>query len=325
MYKMVIDKSNMLEVLDGFAQQCKSALTLPKGMTIKGEITSIMICGMGGSAIGGELLKSYLSNTQLPIFVSREYKVPEYVNSHTLVFAISYSGNTEETLSAFHDAKLKKANIVAITSGGELAKKAEKVIKIPAGLQPRCALGYLFFSMLGILSNSGLIDVKSADLNEMLSLLSQKEEIKKKAEDLARKIQGKIPLIYSSELLKPVAYRWQTQINENAKYPAYHSAFSEMNHNEINSFRRMDRSQFLAILLMDKQDNPKIKKRMDICREIMEKNINVEEIEIKGSSLLAKMFSTIYLGDYSSYYLAIRERIDPTPVKVIEWLKEQLI
>jgi len=314
----------MLEVLGNFPQQCKDALSLPKGITVKGEVTSVVVCGMGGSAIGGDLLKTYASSAKLPVFVSRGYKVPEFVDNYTLVFVVSYSGNTEETLSSFHDAKKKGAQIIAITSGGELAKEAEKVIKVPAGLQPRAAAGYLFFPMLGILYNSNIIDVKNTDLNEMLTLLKKQEEIKEEADKLARKIQGKTPLIYSSELLKPIAYSWQTHINENAKYPAFHSAFSEMNHNEINAFRAMDRSKFIAILLRDKNDHPKIKKRMNVCKEIMEKHIDVEEVQVKGSSLLARMFSTMYLGDYTSYFLAIRERVDPTPVEVIEWLKKQL-
>ena len=321
---MVIDKSNMLEVLDNFPKQCKDALALPKGIMVKGEVTSIVVCGMGGSAIGGDLLKMYTNETKLPVFVVRDYKVPEFVDNYTLVFVVSYSGNTEETLSAFHDAKKKNANIIAITAGGQLHKEASKTIRIPSGLQPRAAIGYLFFPMLGVLYNSNLIDVKNAVLNEMLVLLSQNQGIKETAEQLAKKIQGKIPIIYSSELLKPVAYRWQTQINENAKYPAYHSSFSEMNHNEINAFRNMERKKFIPILIRDEKDHPRIKRRMDVCKQIMERNVDVEEVHIKGSSLLARMFYTIYLGDYTSYYLALRERVDPTPVEVIEWLKKQL-
>ena len=320
---MVVDKSNMLEVLKSFPKQCRDALALPKGITAKGEVTSIVVCGMGGSAIGGDLLKTYCSNSKLPVFVIRDYKVPEFVDKYTLVFAVSYSGNTEETLSAFHDAKKKGAQIIALTAGGELSKLADKVIKIPTGFQPRAAGGYLFFPMLGILYNSNLINVNNQDLNEMIELLKQ-EEIKSIGEDLAKKIEGKIPLIYASELLKPVAYKWQTQINENAKYPAYHAAFSEMNHNEINAFRAMERSKFIAILLRDPNDHPKIKKRMDICKQIMERNIDVEEVNIKGKSLLARMFYTIHIGDYTSYNLALRERVDPTPVEVIEWMKKQL-
>ena len=321
---MPIDQSNMLGVLDDFPKQCKESLSLPKGITVKGEVTSIVVCGMGGSAIGGDLLKAYLSSSKLPVFVSRDYKVPEFVDEYTLVFAVSYSGNTEETLSSFHDAKKKNAKIIALTTGGELSKLADKVIKVPAGLQPREAIGYLFFPMIGTLYNSDMIDIKNNDLNEMLALLNDKENIKAKAQELSKKIQGKTPIIYSSELLKPVAYRWQTQINENAKYPAFHSAFPEMNHNEINSISAMDRSRFTAILLKDANDHQRIKKRMEICKQVMERKIDVHEVEVKGSSLLARMFSTIYLGDYTSYYLALRERVDPTPVQAIEWLKKQL-
>jgi len=314
----------MLGVLDDFPKQCKDALSLPKGITVKGEVTSIVVCGMGGSAIGGDLLKLYLSSSKIPVFVSRDYKVPEFVDEYTLVFTVSYSGNTEETLSSFHDAKKKNAKIIALTTGGELSKLAGKIIKVPAGLQPRAAIGYLFFPMVGVLYNSNMVDIKNDDLNEMLTLLNDKENLKTQAQELAKKIQGKTPIIYSSELLKPVAYRWQTQINENAKYPAFHSAFPEMNHNEINSVSAMDRNRFTAILLKDPNDHPRIKKRMEICKQVMERKIDVNEVEVKGSSLLARMFSTIYLGDYTSYYLAMRERVDPTPVQVIEWLKKQL-
>ena len=321
---MPLDSQNMLEVIEKFPMQCREALELPRGESISEEFDKIIVTGMGGSAIGGDLLKAYMHNSKLPCFVIRDYKVPEWVDQYTLVFVVSYSGNTEETLSCFHDAKKKGAQIIAISSGGELSKSAEKVIKIPSGLQPRAAGGYLFFPMVGVLYNSNLIDVKNTDLNEMLTLLNKKEEIKERGEELAKKIHGKTPLIYSSELLKPIAYKWQTQINENAKYPAYHASFPEMNHNEILSFRAMDRTKFLAILLRDDNDHPKIKKRMDICKQIMEKNVEVEEVKIKGSSLLARMFYSISLGDYTSYNLALRERVDPTPVEAIEWLKKQL-
>ncbi len=321
---MVVDKKNMIEVLDNFPIQCREALTLAKGITVHGEVTSIVVCGMGGSAIGGDLLKAYTNNTKLPVFINRNYNVPEWVDEYTLVFVVSYSGNTEETISSFHDAQKKNAKIIGITSGGKLAEECNKKIIIPSGLQPRCALGYLFFPMLGVLYNSNLIEVKNPDLNEMLALLKDKEKTKEYAEKLAKKIQGKLPIIYSSELLKPVAYRWQTQINENAKYPAYHSVFPEMNHNEINAFRGMQRDRFIAIMLRDEKDHPRIKKRMDVCAEIMEERIDVEEVFVRGDSLLARMFSTIQLGDYTSYYLALRERVDPTPVEVIEWLKKKL-
>ena len=313
----------MLRVIEDFPLQCRGALELPRGETISGEFTNIVVTGMGGSAIGGDLLKSCLHNTKIPVFVNRDYKMPDFVDKHSLVFAVSYSGNTEETISAVKDALEKNAKVIGITSGGKLADICEKIIKIPGGFQPRAALGYLFFPMLGILHNNSTVNIKNAELNEMLNILKKKEEFKEEGEDLAKKLREKIPLIYSSELLMPAAYRFKTQINENAKLPAFFNLFSEMNHNEINAFGGMDR-KFTAILIKDAHDNARIKKRMKICQELMEERVDVEVINVQGEHLLSRLFSTIYLGDFTSYYLAILNRIDPSPVEVIEKLKQAL-
>ena len=321
---MAIDNSNYLGVLENFPKQCREALTLPKGSIISGEITSILVCGMGGSAIGGDLLKSYLANTSIPVFVNRNYDIPKFVDSYTLVFAVSYSGNTEETISCFKQAKEKKANVWAICSGGKLAEIADKKILIPTGYQPRAAIGYLFFPMLGLLHNSNIISITDTELNEMLAVLRNVNEFKEKAQELAKKIRGKLPVIYSSELLAPVAYRWRTQINENAKLPALHHVFPEMDHNEINAFINMSRKNFIAIMLRDKKDHERIRKRMDITKEIIANRVDIEEIYTKGDYLLARMMYSIYLGDFVSYYLAIDNRTDPTPVDIIEQLKQEL-
>ena len=322
---MTTDQSNMLGVLESFPAQCKEALALPKGIVVSEDIKNIVVCGMGGSAIGGALLKAYMRSSKLPVFLNQDYSLPEFVDESSLVFAVSYSGNTEETLAAYHEAEKRNAKIIAITSGGKLSQLCKTVIKIPSNLQPRAALGYLFFPMLGILYNSSLIEVKNQDLNEMLALLKDQASIKAIAEQLARKIENKMPIIYSSELLSPAAYRFKTQINENAKCPAYNNVFPEMNHNEISAFgRAMSRDRFIAILLRDAKDHPRIIKRMDVCRQIMEQRVDVLELPVKGNSLLARLFYTIAVGDFTSYYLALRERVDPTPVETIEWLKKKL-
>ena len=320
---MVLDSQNMLQVIKDFPIQCREALGLPKGISVSGEISNIVVTGMGGSAIGGDLLKAYLSNASVPIHVNRDYKVPGFVNKNTLVFVVSYSGNTEETLSSFRDAQEKKAKIIGITSGGKLADECDKIIKIPSGIQPRAALGYLFFPMLGILHNSNIARVKNDELNEMMEIMKKADKFNEAGEALARKLKGKIPIIYSSEALGPVALRWKTQINENAKLPAFNNVFPEMNHNEINGYRGMDR-KFIAVLIRDKHDNERIKKRMDICREIMMVTTDVEEVNTYGEGLLARMFSAIYLGDFVSYHLALWNRVDPSPVHVIEELKRKL-
>ena len=321
---MPIDNSNMLKVIEDFPQQCKTALELPKGMSVSGKIDNIVVCGMGGSAVGGDLLKIYMHDSKIPVYVVRDYKVPNFVDESTLVFAVSYSGNTEETISAFEDAVKKKARIVAVTSGGQLASMAKKAVKIPSGLQPRAALGYLFFPVLGVLVNSGIADVKGKEVEEMLDILSKADELKAVGERIAKKIGQRTPVIYASEMLAPVAYRWKTQFNENSKVAAFHHAFSEMNHNEIAGYQTMNRSDFIAIFIRDIQDNERIKKRMDITKEIISSRVDVEEVFTKGEHLLSRIFSGIYYGDFVSYYLAIANRLDPTPVTVIENLKKKL-
>ena len=320
---MTLDSQNILQVIQDFPKQCREALSLPQGISVSEGISNIVVIGMGGSAMGGDLLKIYLGNTNIPVYVNRDYKVPNFVDENTLVFAVSYSGNTEETLTALADAKEKNAKIVGITSGGKLADECEKVIKIPSGLQPRAALGYLFFPMLGILHNSDIIRVKNDELNEVMGILKQTDKFNDAGEALAKKLKEKIPIIYASEALGTVALRWKTQINENAKMPAFYNVFSEMNHNEIAGYKGMDR-KFIAVLIRDKYDNERIKKRMDICKDIMEITADVEEVQTQGEGLLARMFSAIYLGDFVSYYLAMWNRVDPSPVEIIEEMKRKI-
>jgi len=321
---MTLDSQNLLQVIKDFPKQCREALDLPKGISVSGQVNNIVVTGMGGSAVGGDLLKIYLKDANIPVYVNRDYKLPNFVNENSLVFAVSYSGNTEETLSSLNDAKERNAQIIGITSGGKLSEECEKVIKIPSGLQPRAALGYTFFPALGILHNSNIVRVKNEDLNEMLEILKQTDKFNDQGEELSKKLKEKIPIIYASEVLGAIAFRWKTQINENAKMPAFYNVFSEMNHNEIAAYKGMD-MKFAAVIIRDKYDNDRIKKRMDICREIMEGHVTVEEVETQGESLLARMFSTIYLGDFVSYYMALANRVDPSPVEIIEEMKKKLV
>lgn len=321
---MPIDNSDMLKAIEEFPQQCRTALELPKGLSISGKVDKIVVAGMGGSAVGGDLLKSYMHSSKIPVFVVRDYKVPDFVDENTLFFAVSYSGNTEETISAFQDAQRKKAKIIAVTSGGQLAVMAKKVIKIPGGLQPRAALGYTFFPVLGVLANSGIADVKGKEIGEMLEILSKTDEFKPVGERIAKKIGLRTPLVYASEMLNAVAYRWKTQFNENSKVAAFYHTFSEMNHNEIAGYMNINKNDFIAIFIRDKSDNERVKKRMDITKEIISTRVDIEEVFTRGEFLLSRIFSGIYYGDFASYYLALANRVDPTPVTVIENLKKKL-
>ena len=321
---MPTDNSNMLKVIEDFPRQCRASLSMAKGMTVSGKVDKIIIAGMGGSAVGGDLLKLYLHDLKIPVMTVRDYKLPNFVDENTLVFAVSYSGNTEETLSAFEDAQKKKAKIVAVTSGGKLSEQAKKVIKIPSGLQPRAALGYLFFPVLGILVNSGIAKENSQDVKEMLDILSKKDDFKAFGEKLAKQIGNRTPLVYSSEQFSAVAYRWKTQFNENSKVAAFTHTFSELNHNEIVGYQTMSREKFISIFLRDNFDNDRIKKRMDITKDIISQKVDVAEAYTKGNSLLTRLFSALHYADFASYYLAIQNKIDPTPVAVIENLKKKL-
>ncbi|MBD3163836.1 bifunctional phosphoglucose/phosphomannose isomerase [Candidatus Woesearchaeota archaeon] len=322
-FKMVIDKSNMKQILTDFPKQCREALALAKGIKAA-DFNKIVVCGMGGSAIGGSILKAFLAEAGLPVYVIRDYDISENIDKKTLVFAISYSGNTEETLSALTKAKNKGAKTIAITSGGKLIDLADTIIKVPAGLQPRNAIAYLFFPIIGVLYNSGIVDVKNKDLNEMIKIISDTEYFDEKGRELAKKIKDKTPVIYSSARMEPCAYRFKSEINENAKHPAFHNVFPELCHNELEGYSSMERSGFIVIMIRDSGDHERIKKKMDICKSLFEHTVDVEEITTMGNSLLARMFSAIYIGDWTSYHLALWKRQDPTPVHIIENLKKSL-
>ncbi len=321
---MPIDSLNYIKSLEDFPKQCKSALELTRGMIVKGNVNKIIVCGLGGSAIGGLILKSYLSNVKVPVHVVRDYDLPAFADSNTLVFVVSYSGNTEETLSAFTQAMERGCIVWAITSGGRLGEIASNKVIVPSGLQPRAAVGYLFFPMITLLYSSRIIDLTNDELNEILGIVKKVPEFKDKGLQISNAIKARVPVIYSSTLMEPAAYRMKCEFNENSKHPAFYHVFPEMNHNEIVGYQRMDRKNFVAIFIRDNFDNERIKKRMDIIKGIIERKIDVVEIPVQGKYLLSRIFSAIYLGDWASYYLAIYHREDPGPVDVIQDLKARL-
>ena len=314
---MTYDKENMLGVLESFSEQCKEAVKLARGASIKGKFSSITVCGMGGSGLAGELLKPL---AKIPVYPVHDYNLPSYIDKKNLIIIVSYSGNTEETLSCFKQAKKKKCKILSITSGGKLAELDKKAIIIPSGMQPRSAIGYLFLTMVAVLSKARAIPNQASALNETIRILNSKL-CSRQGFLLAQKLRGKIPVFYASNDLAAVAYRIKTAVNENSKQPAFHHYFPEMDHNEINGFKK-NASKIAAVFIMDKKDPNKIKKRMDITKKIIKHNTHV--LEVHGKSLLARMMYAIYIGDYLSYYLALMNKVNPTPVPVIEDLKKRL-
>ena len=320
------DKEDMYSVIKQFYLQIKEGWDLGEKIGFS-DVDRIIITGMGGSALPGEILKSYLNDIKIPIILNKNYELPAYADNKTLVFVISYSGNTEETIEALRDANRKGCKIVIITAGGkleELSRKLnKKTIVVPRGLPQRLSYGYVSFAILRILQNSKVIKKQDEEIKKLILAL-QKDNFKKKAAELSEKLVGKIPIIYSSERLYGVAYKWKINFNENAKIHAFCNYFPELNHNEMVGYTKTN-GNYYVLILKDDYDNPKIKKRMDITKKIIQKaGVPVLDIELTGTSDLVKIFSLIHLGDWVSYFLALRNEVDPTPVKLVEDLKKEL-
>lgn len=338
-----IDPKGMYQWIADFHKQVDDAVRIGKSAKIKLNvkgIRNIVLTGLGGSAIGGDLLRSYLSNElSVPFFVNRHYLLPKFVDKNSLVIVSSYSGNTEETNSAHLDAIKRKARILCITTGGETEKIAAKhkqaVVKIPPGLSPRAALGYSFFPLLVVLSRLGIIKSKAKEIQETISLLKAKASIYSdlNAPDnaplrLAQQIKGHLPIIYSAtEHFDTINVRWRGQMAENSKQLAYGHVLPEMNHNELVGWKvgaeRM--KQMEVIFLRDKGTHKRVAMREEITKGVIQQYAShVTEVWSEGNSLLARLFSLIHFGDWVTCYLAILNNEDPTPVKVIDYLKGEL-
>jgi glucose/mannose-6-phosphate isomerase len=335
-----VDKSNMLGLILDFHKQCKDAVERASALKLPPEYAKakrIVVAGLGGSAIGGDLLFTYLAEELgIPLHVSRDYQLPAFVDKETLFFAVSYSGNTEETLSAYSEAVSRSAKIVGITSGGELKKRCKDmgkpVILVPGGMPPRTALGYLFFPMLVTLEQLKMVTDKSGEIRETITLLKELSEKYHSFPDnsataLVKKLYGRIPIIYGSRNNSAVALRWRTQINENSKTLAFHHLFPEMNHNEIVGWEKLEQitQNFRVVILRDKGESPRVKTRIEITKSIIgDVPSGIDEVSSEGESLLARLFSLICLGDFVSFYLAVISGVDPTPVERIDTLKKRL-
>ncbi len=319
-----VDASNMLRVLASFPDQCEAALELGRNIKIKPPVNAVVVCGMGGSALGAEIVKSYLGE-RIPFFIVRDYVIPAWLNKNTLVFVISYSGNTEETLSCYAEAKKRQCTIVCITSGGKLRDLALRenvpVIEMPRGMMPRDSLGYQSIPMLNVLTNSGIIPATN-ELNSLARMLRQ--DVREKASQIAERMVNKIPLIYSSQRMMCYGKIWKAKINENAKVQVFANVFPELNHNEMVGFTNT-LGEYYMVIIEDEGDHERVKKRMAITKEFMqERGISVLLLKVTGKNRLARIFSTILLGSFVGYYLALEYQIDPTPIIMVEEFKKRM-
>jgi glucose/mannose-6-phosphate isomerase len=338
-----IDPDGMMKAIRDLQQQLKVALSL--GMQFKlpqrhRQVNKVVILGMGGSAIGGDLIGGLVSEeARVPVIVSRDYDLPKYVDEQTLVIASSYSGNTEETISAFSQALKTSAKKLVITTGGKLKTLAERnhvpVCLFSYKAQPRAVLGYSLGLLIGILHNLGIIEGKSNEFAEAiktLNLLSTKIDAAvpsadNPAKQLAQKLVGKIVVIYGGGLFAEVAHRWKTQVNENSKAWAFYEAYSELNHNAVVGYEcpKELAGKVYVVMLRALSIHPRNLNRYELTAEILDKSgVSYEILDAEGESLLSQVMSLILFGDWVTYYLAILYGIDPSPVKVISGLKDKL-
>ncbi|MCE1165581.1 MAG: bifunctional phosphoglucose/phosphomannose isomerase [Bacteroidetes bacterium] len=337
------DKQDMFSVLFDFPVQICDAVDIAGSVKLKGNykgIKNIIINGLGGSAIGGDILRSFTAGEiKIPVTVNRNYTLPSYAGKDTLAVLSSYSGNTEETVTAFKHALDKGCRVVCVTSGGTVEKMAHKyktdIVKIPGGLQPRCALGYSFFSLLILFTKLGLIKDKSDEINDVIISLEQSlsEYINPSFEDnealrIAAALKGKLPVVYSSaDVLDAVNLRWRGQISENAKILAYGNLYPEMNHNELVGWKLNEDllKKTAVIFLRDRDDNERIKLRMNITEKVYRKHSGiVMDLSSDCRTRLGRIFDLIFLGDWVSYYLSVLNEVNPTPVEAISKLKKEL-
>ena len=337
------DPDGMRTHLHNLPQQIRQAWDKANELHLPHEfqdINKIVICGMGGSAIGGDLLRSLTSGLNKPlVFVNREYDLPSWADDKTLVVISSYSGNTEETLSAFQQALKTDCKKVAFTTNGKVKQLARDngipTFTIDYISAPRAALGYSFIPLITLLSQLGFLSDKSREVQEMAQILESSltdltenvPESANPAKQLAQKLAGKIIVIYGAGTLSPVARRWKGQFNENSKAWAFYETLSELNHNSVvgYEFPHEMSPDIYVILLRCPLLHPRIQSRYTITSQMLS-NAGVEHqiVNSKGNDDLSQMMSLVFLGDWTSYYLAMLYEADPTPVKAIDFLKEKL-
>jgi glucose/mannose-6-phosphate isomerase len=339
-----LDPGGMRHHLEGFADQLREAVGMgretPLSVEVEG-VTAVAVVGMGGSAIGGEMALGYLSGSlSVPLSVVRDYRLPGYVGPSTLVYVSSYSGNTEETLSAYEEARARGARIVCSTTGGEVGRIAgaegHDVVGVPAGYPPRAALGFSLVPLLFVLARLGLAPDPTGDVEDAIVVVEDGvarmglavPEEQNGAKQLASWFRGHVPVVYGTAPgTSVVANRWCGQLSENSKVVAHRNELPEMNHNEIVGWSgsRPMGGDARVVFLRDVDDHPRVARRIDITRdEIAAAGAEVREVESLGSTRLGRLMSLVQVGDFVSFYLAALEGVDPTPVAPIDRLKKEL-
>ena len=337
------DPSNMLRRIGELPQQCLNAWKSATGFTLPSDysnVDKVVILGLGGSAIGGDLVSTLaLEEGKIPVLVHRDYDLPPMVDARTLVIASSYSGNTEETISSFTKALETPAKKVIVTTGGRLkalaAESRVPVFTFHYEAEPRTAFGYSFFSLLAILQRLGLISIEQKDIDETIMVVEELSPRLDKdvllatnpAKQLATKLLGRLVIVYGAGVLSKVAYRWKTQLNETSKTSAFNECFPELNHNAVVGYKFPSwlKEKAFVVLLCSPSLHPRILMRYKVTAEILaDAGIAHEVVEARGQSPLSQIMSAVLFGDHVSYYLAMLNEVDPSPVAIIDYLKRRL-
>lgn len=324
----------MENLVQEFSKQLEKALSIGqayKFRTPQRNFQNIVLAGLGGSGIGGSIVQNYVfDKLNVPFWVNKEYTLPAFVGPDTLVIACSYSGNTEETLSAARVAMAKKATLVAITSGGALAEYCAQnqldCVLLPDGMPPRACLGYSIVQILYTLRHFGLIDGSfEEEVRNARQLLHDNEtRYRQIGHELAEKLLGKLPIIYTSGRMEGMAIRFRQQLNENSKMLCWHAVIPEMNHNELVGWR--DDAQDKALVMLRTPSDPeRVAYRMDINQDVYKQyNPRIIELYAEGESYWEQLFSLVHITDWCSVYLAQMRNVNATEVKVIDALKAKL-
>lgn len=327
----------MKELIEGFSAQLLESIQIARSarLSAPGPVRNVVVAGMGGSGIGGTLVKALTSREMtVPMEVSKSYDVPAFIDAGTLFLACSFSGNTEETLAAAEQARRQGARIVAITSGGKMGEFARThgfdCITIPGrSNSPRASIGYSFVQIFLILHHYGLLP--SAHLEEIEAsarlLDASREEIRKKSLEITSFFRNRLPILYGDSKMEAVLIRAQQQIAENSKQLSHVNVFPEMNHNELVGWKYPEATfaNAATLLLRTSFDHPRTTIRLNVCRSIFEKIAGpVMELEAKGSDLISQSLYLIHVLDWVSFDLAEANGVDPFPVDVINFLKDEL-
>jgi len=338
-----LDAAGMLDHMHQFPDQCRLAWEKVLRFALPPEyspVDKVVILGMGGSAIGGDIARRLaLTESRVPVWVHRDYGLPPFVDRNTLLIASSYSGNTEETLSAFTASLKTPAKKLAITAGGRLKKLAEKrgipVFVIDYQAPPRAAFPHSFVPLVGIFQKLGLLDDKSADLKQALKILNKlagdfvetRPLASNPAKQLAARLWGHLAVIYGGEILSEVGRRWKTQLNENGKAWAFFELFPELNHNAVAGydFPPEVRDRVFVVLLHSALFSPRSQLHYEATAKLLaELGISHEVVEAVGKTALAQVMSLVLFGDYVSLYLAMLNETDPTLLAAVDFVKGYL-